>query len=97
MLDIDESAVDITFNPTSESTFAAPKEIDETAGFGCGQSFDESMSNDVTVMDKTAPISEDDTEGESQCRFYKIPNLLKSRKKRKTKQTKRMASPLARA
>ena len=63
MLDIDESAVDITFNPTVESTFAAPKEIDETAGISCGgnnQSLDESVANDVTVMDKTAPISEDD-------------------------------------
>ena len=57
MIDIDESAVDITFNPTTESTIL--KEADQTAGIGAGVSFD--VTKDETVFDKTAPLSEDDT------------------------------------
>lgn len=97
MLDIDESAVDITFNPTVESTFAAPKEIDETAGISCGgnnQSLDESVANDVTVMDKTAPISEDD---DDTGQFLVLILMLKPNIQwpKKMKLMKHTASPLA--
>lgn len=61
MIDIDESAVDITFNPPVESTFAQPKTADLTNGVSCGASFIENQTVDETVFDKTAAISEDDT------------------------------------
>ena len=61
MIDIDESAVDITFNPPVESTFAQPKTADLTNGISCGASFVENQTVDETVLDKTAAISEDET------------------------------------
>ena len=67
MIDIDESAVDITFNPPVESTFAQPKTADVTNGVSCGASFSENQTVDETVLDKTAPISEDETGNVDYC------------------------------